>query len=662
MKQGHLSQNNNTENIWLSQNEASTLLGIKVKTLRQNCRDGVFRFKIRQIDNKSIYYVSLSSLPEKYQEIYFKIDTTIPEKDIDNAYSNAPEWAKSKAEKYISIINACKGLSGNPLEEFVIQWNKTNPDLKTSYPSVNRMRRRFEELGISGLLAQYGCRYGETVIGEASFEYFKNLCLVEGAPSLYSCWEITRGSAIRQDNIDKDNFPSYQTFRRRLEREVPKQAIYLARYGHSKWNKKYGSYIERDYSTITCGKVWVADHAQIDVGCITSDGKVVFPWVTAWRDFKSGKWLGWILQTGSPNSDHIFQSFYYSADEYGLPTDVIIDNGKDFRCKDFAGGRKVVRVDTNTAKTTSMLQELNVQVHFALPYNAQTKPIERDFLKIKELLSKHCVGYRGGNVVERPEKLVTEIKQGKLMPFDKFKEIFDDFIINILNKRPSQGKNLKSLSPNELFNQEFKEKITVSKDALKLFCMRTSRTYTIGRNGIKDGELDINYWADWMISHYGVKVYLRRDIQNYKEAWAFKEENQEFVGKIFATKAVVALNADKISKEEFKEAIGNKKRVQKIVQAYAKQTQEIGIEEQCQNYKAAYLNSNAEVSPKVSKIANTNMDKAVRKNKKQESKGKQNLSILTDDSTTTEKFSEKFYLFETDLLLEQESKGVKYGY
>ena len=32
-----------------------------------------------------------------------------------------------------------------------------------------------------------------------------------------------------------------------------------------------------------------------------------------------------------------------------------------------------------------MLKELNVNVHFALPYNAQTKPVERDFLKIKEL-------------------------------------------------------------------------------------------------------------------------------------------------------------------------------------------------------------------------------------------------------------------------------------
>ena len=172
---------------------------------------------------------------------------------------------------------------------------------------------------------------------------------------------------------------------RRLEREIPSQSIYLARYGQTAWNRKYGGYIERDYSNITCGKVWVSDHAQIDVACFTDEGTVVFPWVTVWRDYKLGKWLGWLLQTGNPNSDHIFQTFYYSASEYGLPEDVIIDNGKDYRSKDFAGGRNHFKVDINEGRANSMLNELNVNVHFALPYNAQTKPVERDFLKIKEL-------------------------------------------------------------------------------------------------------------------------------------------------------------------------------------------------------------------------------------------------------------------------------------
>ena len=29
------------------------------------------------------------------------------------------------------------------------------------------------------------------------------------------------------------------------------------------------------------------------------------------------------------------------------------------------------------------IRNLGIDVHFALPYNAQTKPVERDFLKIK---------------------------------------------------------------------------------------------------------------------------------------------------------------------------------------------------------------------------------------------------------------------------------------
>ena len=449
-----------------------------------------------------------------------------------------------------------------------------------------------------------------------------------------------------------------KVFIRRLEREVPEQSIYLARYGESAWNRKYGNYIDRDYSTVICGEAWVSDHAQIDVACLNSDGSVVFPWVTAWRDYKSGKWLGWILQCGHPNSDHIFQSFYYAVEKYGLPKDVIIDNGKDYRSKDFAGGRKF-KIEADGFKTTCMLEELNVKANFALPYNAQTKPIERDFLKIKELLSKHCIGYRGGNVVERPEKLAKEIKAGKIIPFDVFKEVFDDFVINVLNKRPSRGKNHEGLSPDQLFNQECAEVIKVESDALKLFCTRTSKNYTIRRNGIKDNELGITYWADWMISKTGLKVYLRRDIQNFKVAWVFRADNNAFIGKVTAVKAVAALHADEISKEAFKDAMAIKKRSLKIAKSYIKQTREISLEEKCANYKAAYASVEKEIKPKVSRIANTNMDKVIRKSKEMDAFGRQDLSMLLDENKPQEK---PLYLYETDKILEQELKGVANGY
>lgn len=645
--------------IWIPIEKVSELLNVKEKTIKNRCYQGQFIYKIEKDNGKKHFYIHNSSLKNK---ICNQLNNN---SEIDfQKYSDAPQWSKCQVDKYIQVLSVTQKIKGRALQQFISEWNKNNFNNQTSYSSIIRMRKRYEEFGVCGLLARYGNNSGRTIIADKYFDYFKILYLVEGAPSLQSCWDLTLGYAMQQEpNLNKRMFPSPITFKRRLEREVPKQSIYMARYGESAWNRKFGGYIERDYSSVVCGKVWVSDHAQIDVACLTSDGNVVFPWVTAWRDYKSGKWLGWILQCGHPNSDLIFQSFYYAAETYGLPNDVIIDNGKDYRSKDFAGGRKKINVETNEAKTTSMLAELNVEVHFALPYNAQTKPIERDFLKIKELLSKHCIGYRGGNVVERPEKLAKEIKDGKIIPFEKFKEIFDDFIINILNKRPSQGKNHNGLSPNELFNQEFKEKITTSRDALKLFCMRTSRTFSIGRNGIKDNELAITYWADWMISKTGLKVYLRRDIQNYKEAWAFRADNEEFVGKVTAVRAVAALHAETVSKDEFKEAMSIKKRNLKITKSYIKQTREISLEEKCENYKTAYASVEKACKPKVSRIANTNMDKAIRKNKEMEAFGRQDLSMFLDEKVVKE---EPLYLFETDKILEEERKaslkGVANGY
>ena len=641
---------------WISINDVCNVLNLKEKTVKEHCRLGKYSYKINRQGSTSEYLININSLPDYALRKLYNYNNP----ELLN-YSEAPDWAKTQVNKYILVIKAAENLKGNQLKQFLKEWANTDGNCDISYSSFIKMRRRFHEDGINGLLAKYGHSTLKCNIEESIFDYFKNLYLKEGAPSLATCWELTLGYAIRAKNVLKEDFPSPITFKRRLHKEIPLQSIFLARNGQSAWNRKYGGYIERDYSNIKCGKVWVSDHAQIDVACKTEDGKVVFPWVTAWRDYKSGKWLGWLLQSGHPNSDHIFQTFYYAAEEFGLPEDVIIDNGKDYRCKDFAGGRNVtkIKIDTNQSITTSMLAELNVKVHFALPYNAQTKPIERDFLKIKGMLSKHCVGFRGGNIVERPEILAQEIKDDKIMSFEKFKQIFDSFIINVFNRHSSNGKNHNGLSPNELFNQEFTEKITTSRDALKLFCMRTSRNFTIGRNGIQDRELGITYWADWMIRETGLKVYLRRDIKNYKEAWAFKADNNEFVGKVLAVKAVAALHAETISKEEFKEAMAIKKHNLKVTKAYIKQTREISIEEKFENYKAVLSSEEKTARPKVTKIANTNMDKAIRKNKEMEAQGKYDLSQLMSDITIQE---DPLYLFETDKVLEEETKGVAYGY
>ena len=516
-----------TTNIWLDIGKAAEVLGLSVQTVKKQCRKGSFVFKIVKRGKRSHYFIHLKSLPDFAQDKY------LGENISDKKYSEAPNWAKEQAEKYLPILKASNDLKGEALKDFINKWNNENTEeLRTSYSSLIKMRRRFFRYGISGLLSKHGQHLTGSTVPDNYFEYFKNLYLVEGAPSLRTCWDLTLGYAIRIFDAKRETFPSFMAFKRRLDKEIPKQSIYLARMGETAWNRKYGGYIERDYSNIICNEVWVSDHAQIDVACFDSDNKVVFPWVTVWRDYKSGKWLGWILQSGNPNSDHIFQSFYYAAEKYGLPKDVIIDNGN--------------------------------------------------------------------------------------------------------------------------FYSEFKEKITTSKDALKLFCMRTSKDFTIRRNGIKDTAFGITYWAGWMISKMGMKVYLRRDIEDYKEAWVFKSNNDEFIGTATAVSSVAALHADKVSKEEFKEAMSIKKRNFKTAKSYIKNTMEISPQEKYENYKAAYnsVEKDFQADVKISKMANTNMDKAVRKKKEQKATANIDLSIFLQKENEQE---QELYLFETDKILAQEA-------
>lgn len=595
---------------WIDINELSNTLGVLRETLRRNCLSDKYIYKVQKDGKNKIYYILLSTLPEDYQNKYIN-NSIQKDNNLDlEIYSNAPEWARKQADKYLNLINFTAAMSHREVKEFLSNWNIQNPQKKSSYQSLMLAKKKYELNGVAGLLSQNGKRKGSSRVKEDYFQYFKSLYLKEGAPSAFICWRMTFGYARQFESSKVNEFPSWWSFERKLKKEIPQQAIYLARYGQQAWNKKYAKYVSRDYSDVAAGAFWVSDHAQIDVAVIIN-GKVCFPWVTVFRDVKTSKWLGWHLHFESPNSDHIFQSFYYAVLAFGLPGDIYLDNGKDYRCKDFAGGRSSVKSDFDKDKSMAMLSYLNIDVHFALPYNAQTKPIERDFLKVKNLLSKHFVGYRGGNIIERPEKLANEIKENQLMNFNEFKMVFDDFILNVLNKMPSNGKILQGRCPDELWAEEFKIKKVMNKNALKLFCMRVSKTFTIGRNGIFDRDLNITYWAEWMIAKKGKKVYLRRDPKAYQDAWVFDVSNDECLGEAKLSVSAKFIAGTDIDKSALKEIYAEKKKEQKALKEYIKTQYNPSNSELVENLKRSLDKTDFTAHNNVSKIANTKMDEVI---------------------------------------------------
>jgi hypothetical protein len=620
-------------------------------------REGWLHAGKKLINHKEAEIFNVDSLPSDLKELF--VADFQPELDLEaEIYSSAPEWARGKADKYIAVLRASKGLKGTALKRFISGWNIKHPDLKTSYPRVVEARRIYWDQGVSGLLAHYGRAAGRSIVKDEWFKYFKAAYLVEGAPSVKSCWIKTLGyvKGLARELVLK-TFPSPKSFLRRLEREIPKSAIYLARYGKEAWNRKYGTYIDRDYTNLNPGECLVSDHAQVDVAVMIPSGKICFPWVTAWRDFKSGMWLSWLHHPETPNSDHVFQSFYYAVRKYGLPADVYMDNGKDYRCRDFAGGKKYHKVAVDEGRAMTMLSMLEIIPHFSLPRNAQAKTIERDFLKNKEWFSKHVPGYRGGHVRERPEKLKDEIKAGKVLGWGEFTELMDVFIKDVLNKMPSGGKVLQGMSPEELWDRERTKMRKVSIDALRLFCMRTSRALTIGRNGVRDSEVGCTYWAEWMTGIKGEKVYLRRDIAAYQEAWVFNAKDDEYLGKAYMAESAAALARTPVEKAQLKRLLAQKKRIEKITKSFIEIKDVPSPDEALAHMRSgvAVLNKHRGYKAGKSKcvgmvrLPNTAMDQAIRKEKEMQKEGTYDLSAIVPP----ERDKRKIHIFETDRVFEE---------
>ncbi len=87
---------------------------------------------------------------------------------------------------------------------------------------------------------------------------------------------------------------------------------------------------------------------------------------------------------------------------------------------------------------------------------------------------------------------------------------------------------------------------------------------TIGRHGIRDSEFGVTYFDEWLWNHPRAKVYLRRDPQDFNEAWVFSAETDEYLGKAFIRKPVAAFAETPIEKESLKQAIGIRRRQLKL--------------------------------------------------------------------------------------------------
>ena len=138
-------------NIWLDIEEVCALSGDKKETIRRKCKSGELVSVFEKIGKFKNYHIALSSLKPEVQKKYYQQKQGIVVKQEQKyelsssltEFSNALEWARKQAEKYLELFSLTEKLSYKETQDFIQKWNTQYPEKKTAYSTLMEAKRKY---------------------------------------------------------------------------------------------------------------------------------------------------------------------------------------------------------------------------------------------------------------------------------------------------------------------------------------------------------------------------------------------------------------------------------------------------------------------------------------------------------------------------------------
>lgn len=551
---------------FLNTAETAELLGISERAVRKNVSSGKYENVqyvegVRGGKSGQITKIAVSSLPIEAQTKYMVANKLIdePERVVSNEYDTTAQWQRDIANRRYQILKQYEAYIAVPgkktvlTDNFVMVWNEAHPDEAVSKSTLYNWQRQYKKDGLMGLLTGYGKRKEQRAIDAEAWDFFCGQYLQLTRPSIGFCYRLLELEA-KKENWE---IPSLKTVARMAKQDIPEAVRRLKRYGEKNFYDNSQAYTQRDYESISAGEVFVGDHHVFDLFINTGSvekPKWTRPWLTAWMDMRSRKLVGWTVNL-SPCTDEIIAAFANATldQAIGLPRDIYIDNGRDYCSHKFAGrgnrGKKLTEEDKEMLieegkRTATLMERLKVKTHFAIVENARAKVVEREFRNVVEWFSKPFPTYCGRNAKERPDDLEKKLKQPKKygVGLEEFKQIFNDWAKNVLNKQVSQGKGREGECPDETFMRTRLPMRTADPSVMRLFFMKSTNPFKIGRNGVafKGSE----YYSKDSILKKGQAVYVRYREEDLNKIWLYTTKD-EYLGEANRIEAIAAIDADK---------------------------------------------------------------------------------------------------------------------
>ena len=562
--------------IWISSTKAAELLGISDRQVRRSV--SMWNYRWSEKDGRKVLEIDVRSLPAEASNRY--VQETLPEapevatraEDVETfirSYDRATDRAKKNFDKWTLILLKCEGITGTKeLGRFVDEWNKAHPEMKTSIKSIYRQRASVEDGGKISLI-----NHRETMrstVTDTMFDDFKTAYLTANKLSAFSSWMIAFGKAKERGECKgEDDFPSKSAFVRRLKSEFAPDVIYFAREGKKKFYDNKGYHLDRDYSDLKAGQVWVGDTRTWDVFVkVQGQEKPATCYITLFMDFKTYMPMGWCLHHDAPGTENTLRAMRNGIERYGLPEEIYVDNGREYRNRDFSGQSRGHQIVEDEQYAESMASRLGIKMHFAIVRNARAKIIERNFLIIKNGFDRLFNSFKGGTVVEKPEPLKGVLKRGDFATWEEFYDMAQDYMQNVFPGLPCQGKHHNGKTRSQLWNEEIVKREPMRRVSKETLSMLVSRTVSgrIMHMGFHLAQLDTWYWAEWMPVWKGREVIFRYDPDDMRTAWCY-DLNKKLIGECTLQSAVGAMvkDDDAVGKAQIAEGVARKRHEEKLL-------------------------------------------------------------------------------------------------
>ncbi|MDX8354326.1 transposase domain-containing protein [Cognatiyoonia sp. IB215182] len=307
------------------------------------------------------------------------------------------------------------------------------------------------------------------------------------------------------------------TAQRWIKRAVSPTALVYARKGYEAL-KRMRPAQSRDKTAMHALEGVNGDFHRFDVFVrfpASSDGQpeeVIRPQMCAFQDIHSGMILSYRIDR-TPNSHCVQLTIGDLIEKWGIPEHVLLDNGREFAAKLITGGSKTrYRFKVKEDDPSGLLTSLGCEIHWALPYSGQSKPIERAFRDMCDRIAKHPA-FAGAYTGNRPDAQPENYGE-KAIPLDLFKTILDEEIA-AHNARPDRRSEV---AYGRSFQSVFEE--SYAQAPIRKATAEQRRLWLMGAEGIRTnsttGQINFmgnRYWADWMSEITGQKVVVRFDRQ-----------------------------------------------------------------------------------------------------------------------------------------------------